>query len=169
MLCGASFAPAEETSEEGASIAMRGVPTPPAGHTFRYVLPYFRSRTGSLPRIASMIRVYNQSNKGCVIGVQFRKGGTGTDVCSITYPLESQLSESFCSRPIADNTLFYCGVSCPAPGLTWDVGHVYVSSSAGCTNLAVEGQIIYSDAADTAVSGMSSLRVAKYGSPSKGD
>jgi hypothetical protein len=169
MLCGVSFASAEETSEDRAGVDMRGAPTPPAGHTVRYVLPYFRSRTVSLPRIASMIRVYNHSKKECEIGVQFRKGLTSSDVCSITLAVGSQMSGSFCSRPITDDTLFNCSVSCPDPGLTFDVGHVYVSSPAGCTNLAVDGQIIYSDAADTTVSGTSSLRVVKYGSPSKGD
>ena len=167
-LCGVSFAVAEETSENRADIGIRGAPTPPAGHTVRYVVPYFKSII-STPRTATMIRVYNHGNKDCEVGVQFRKGGASTDECSITYTIGAQNSRGFCSRPVGDAT-FTCSVSCPDTGLTFDTGHAYVSSPGGCTNLAVDGQMVYTtDAADSVVSGMSSLRVVKYGSASKGD
>jgi hypothetical protein len=170
MLCGVSSAPAEMTTEGAASIDSRSAPTPPAGHAVRYVLPYFKSVTSlGFPHTASMIRVYNHGNKDCVIGVQFRKGGESWDSCSITYTIGAQNSRSFCSRSVDEPTLT-CSISCPDTGLIFHTGHAYVSAPGGCTNLAVDGQIVYtSDASDLVVSGTSSLRVVKYGSASKGD
>ena len=145
-------------------------PTPPTGEIMRYVIPYFTSITGSGSRSMTGITVNNNTTKECTVSIQFQKGRMPTVECSITATVPAGYGGYFCSRSVPANT-YPCNASgtC-ASDLTLAVGRVYISSNSACSNISVDGEVMYtSDASDTLITGVRQLGLVKFNKPNTGD
>lgn len=147
-------------------------PSPPAGQSARYVLPYYTSQTTTPPgaRSTTVVNVYNQNAIACNVGVQFQFAFGTTNVCSITLSIPAKESRLFCSRPVND-PLAPCSVSC-SPALAFNTGHAFVSSTTGtdCAKIAVDAQLAFTrDAADDLLEGITKLSIVTINAKNKGD
>jgi hypothetical protein len=153
---------------EGVQAPAVTAPVPPTGETMRYVVPYFLSVTGTGSRSATAIAVNNNTTKDCTISVQFQQAFLTAVACALTLTVPAGQGTYFCSRGLPGTTVD-CVATC-APALTFDAGRVYISSNKACSNISVDGQILYtSDGADTLITGVRQLGLVKFNKGNTGD
>jgi hypothetical protein len=151
----------------GAEIAAEAA-APPAGQVARYVIPNYSSQAGATSRSFAVVTIHNSGTTTCNAGVQFQFAFGTTNQCSITLPIPAGQSRLFCTRPV-DGPLASCSISCPGAGLTFNVGHAFVSSVSTC-RIAVDAQQYFTrDAADDLIESQSRLTIVKPTASNLGD
>ena len=141
---------------------------PPAGQVTKYVIPNYSSQAGAASRSFAVVTIHNSGTASCNAGVQFQYAFGTTNVCSITLPIPAGQSRLFCTRPV-DGPLTACSIACPGAGLTFNIGHAYVSSGSTC-RIAVDAQQYYTrDAADDLIESQSKLTIVKPTASNLGD
>jgi hypothetical protein len=163
--------PASAQPASGGSVAAADAAEaafPPAGQVNRYVIPNYSSQTGATSRSFAVVTIHNSGTASCNAGVQFQYAFGTTNVCSITLPIPAGQSRLFCTRPV-DGPLTSCSVACPGSGLTFNIGHAYVSSGSTC-RIAVDAQQYFTrDAADDLIESQSRLSIVKPTASNLGD
>ncbi len=153
-----NFAKADPTEQSTSRASALRVPP---GQVNRYILPNYMSETTSSTRSFAVITIMSLAPVSCDAAVSFQRGQGNTNTCVITGTLPSRTALTFCTRSVKTGVAF-CNVSCPGAGLTFDVGHAYISStnSADCSRIAVDAQQYHTrDTADAFIESESKLTV----------
>jgi hypothetical protein len=129
----------------------------------RYVVPYVQSlRTGGTIHSATVITVFNNSPGPCSIQVDWFQSG-GAAECARDVPvLPSHQSAHFCTRALPNNiSSCLSQTTCASTDFNVLQGFAIISSSAGlpCSAIAADVRVIYSNADDSVIQGVSNPRV----------
>lgn len=153
-----------------------GAPPPlTPGHRRLYLIGYLNSDTSEANRTATVISITNQAQGPCEVSVDWFKGlDPNSAVCATVTTINAGETQEHCSRDLP-GAIAVCQSTCD-PNLTFEEGKAVVNLHETCflsvdsRRLAVDARLYHTTGdADDAVSGVTGLKVVRFGQGNRGD